>query len=415
MTMTFVCYLFLMFAVPYTSGRIEIINVDPSDLQESTETPQNVRITASCPGTYDTNKHEITSPNYPNRYSNNQNCNWLLEAPASQRIQLVVNVLALEKNSECSYDWLQAYDGFNSEAQSIGRKRCSGRAGSASIVSTSNKMYLRFKTDSSATSTGFKISYNTIDSSIRVEGSCLNTIDVNNHKLRSPNYPNRYSNNLDCTWNLHARPGQHIELGIDHMDIEKASDCRYDSLEVYDGTDSSGRSIGGKRCSGKGDYGSIVSTGNQLFLRFKTDAYTNGNGFEIWFSLTLQEQPEFTTTNYDITSYTRRNIPNYDENDYYEPYGADNESYPEAYGIPEPMPEDYVYPESYPESYGEGPVSEDSIEEWTTSQSIPLLLTTNVQQGRQPSCQDEKPWCGAADCGLEHVKRNCKKSCNICS
>ena len=35
-------------------------------------------------------------------------------------------------------------------------------------------------------------------------------------------------------------------------------------------------------------------------------------------------------------------------------------------------------------------------------------------QEYDPTCRDEKNWCRFADCALENVKRNCKKSCNVC-
>jgi hypothetical protein len=57
-----------------------------------------------------------------------------------------------------------------------------------------------------------------------------------------------------------------------------------------------------------------------------------------------------------------------------------------------------------------------------TSTSATELQTTETIQSSQAnipvrqssSCRDQKIWCNLGDCSLENVKRNCKKTCNIC-
>ena len=268
MARIFVFYLFLMTAVPFTS----CVNGE-------------VRVTASCPGTYDGKKHEITSPNYPSRYSNSEDCNWLLEAPEPQRIELKVNSLALERHGRCSYDYLIAYDGINSNVGSIGGKRCSGNSGSSTLVSSSNTMYLRFKSDSSNTYSGFSISYKAMETSngISLSGSCPNTYDIQASEITSPNYPSGYGNHEDCNWNLEAPRGKRIELKIIDVSMEPSLKCRIDSLEVFNGNredqDNSIRRVCGN------DSGVIMSTSNQVYLRFRTDDRDTDRGFKISFEM----------------------------------------------------------------------------------------------------------------------------------
>ena len=119
-------------------------------------------IISSCVGTSDFNQSLITSPNYPNGYGDNQSCWWRIWAEEGQIIELKIEEFELEYSSECTYDWLQAYDGTNSSARTLlGRKLCG-----SSTFTTPDKirtegpdLYLEFHSDISHIEKGFKISY----------------------------------------------------------------------------------------------------------------------------------------------------------------------------------------------------------------------------------------------------------------
>ena len=42
----------------------------------------------------------------------------------------------------------------------------------------------------------------------------------------------------------------------------------------------------------------------------------------------------------------------------------------------------------------------------------PKIISPTMDQSSY--CVDDKVWCQFADCSLENVKRNCKKTCNAC-
>lgn len=58
---------------------------------------------------------------------------------------------------------------------------------------------------------------------------------------------------------------------------------RYDYVEVRDGTDESGQLVG-KYC-GKIAPSPVVSSGNQLFIKFVSDYETHGAGFSIRYEI----------------------------------------------------------------------------------------------------------------------------------
>lgn len=59
--------------------------------------------------------------------------------------------------------------------------------------------------------------------------------------------------------------------------------CRYDYVEVRDGIDESGQLVG-KFC-GKIAPSPVVSSGNQLFIKFVSDYETHGAGFSIRYEI----------------------------------------------------------------------------------------------------------------------------------
>ena len=133
----------------------------------------------------------------------------------------------------------------------------------------------------------------------------------------SPNYPEKYDSNVDCTIDIEFPENERVQLHFQYFELERHSKCSYDYLEIIDPLDNYGLSTdpmtnttiypetivpedpslenitenhttinptqisnGNKKC------GSILplpftSKGNRLKLRFKTDESTTMKGFKI--------------------------------------------------------------------------------------------------------------------------------------
>ena len=63
----------------------------------------------------------------------------------------------MEAHLECAYDHLEIYDGSDARAPSLGR--FCGSKKPAPVVSSDNKMFLRFFSDNSVQKRGFEASY----------------------------------------------------------------------------------------------------------------------------------------------------------------------------------------------------------------------------------------------------------------
>ena len=101
--------------------------------------------------------------------------------------------------------------------------------------------------------------------------------------INSPNYPTSYPNNKHCSWKVTAPMKTKIKVERFNYSLESNSDCKYDSLKIYDGrSTSSGRLA---ELCGNNTYGGITSTANNLFFAFKSDTSVRRTGFQITLSI----------------------------------------------------------------------------------------------------------------------------------
>jgi hypothetical protein len=101
------------------------------------------------------------SPDYPNPYESDESCIYTIQASDTQVIKLNFIDFEIEaRYNECDYDYLEIFDGLQSNTSSLG-KYCSVEPNE--IVSSSNTLVLVFMTDASVNGRGFKANYSFID------------------------------------------------------------------------------------------------------------------------------------------------------------------------------------------------------------------------------------------------------------
>ena len=92
--------------------------------------------------------------------------------------------------------------------------------------------------------------------------------------ILSPNYPNNYTNNLQCHMNITAGTGQIVQLSFIDFLLELCLTC--DCLSIFDG-DSVSSPLVAKFCTlGPSD---VKSTGQSLYLVFTSNTAGNDKGF----------------------------------------------------------------------------------------------------------------------------------------
>ena len=107
-----------------------------------------------------------------------------------------------------------------------------------------------------------------------IEASCYNTYDSDGY-LMSPNYPQKYENDLDCRWTIKAPAEKIIALTISEFRTDTDGG---DTLKIYHGTNIHGAIVGTLT---RYDSTPLSSTGNSLYLKFSTDSTKTEKGFKI--------------------------------------------------------------------------------------------------------------------------------------
>ena len=138
------------------------------------------------------------------------------------------------------------YDGNSNKSPIIGSKICGDLSDVASdIISTSNEVFIQFKTDGSENKKGFEIEYKPNDGRylIFIKNALMNKNILWNlwlhniakdqslimffqGKIKSPGFPQNYANQMDETWLIEVHPGQQVYMKFLSFDVEKATNCQ---------------------------------------------------------------------------------------------------------------------------------------------------------------------------------------------
>ncbi|XP_020609932.1 dorsal-ventral patterning tolloid-like protein 1 [Orbicella faveolata] len=233
----------------------------------------------------------ITSPFYPRKYPNNQNCTWQITANNGSRIKLEISdtMDIFECGfGRCVCDYLEIQNGYSSDGAASGKK-CGTPIKVLTYYSTLDTLNLRFFSDGAneMQSVGFKATYTQLNFTPPV---CPNQAVplTGNGKFSSPNYPiDNYLPSKFCTWSISVSAGKRVkfaftDFALGSCSLECSSDtCTY--VEVYDGPSESSPLLA-RFCHGSAEE-EKVSSGNQMFVKFHA-GFSLGRGFEARYSET---------------------------------------------------------------------------------------------------------------------------------
>ncbi|XP_055859668.1 cubilin-like isoform X2 [Biomphalaria glabrata] len=292
----------------------EGFTLSPIDLRTCSGQQCNRTLTATS-GT-------IMSPNFPQNYPDNSYCTLTI---LSNQIGAVVKINITEYDVEgCPYDFLNIYDGNNSNASPLG-PFCTAAPGS--ITSSGGAMHLVFVSDGSETRKGFRGTY-TIENKCRVQScshscevistsprveqcvcpewsrldpnnssrcleinACNTTVTNTSGYIVSPGYPNFYPTNITCYWIINSATGAQVTFRVTDINIETSISCTYDYVRVLDGNTSGSRSIG--QYCGNNPPLDLISSGQSLYVQFRSDGSVTGRGFKAEFSISYRTIPSF--------------------------------------------------------------------------------------------------------------------------
>ncbi|XP_030748736.1 cubilin-like [Sitophilus oryzae] len=216
----------------------------------------------------------IISPHYPEPYAKNSECLWKILISLGSKIQIYFADFNLEEHSKCSIDYVELLDGGDINSKSLGRF-CTPQI--KPVVSSGNRMLVKFRSDISYEGRGFHLQYSTV---------CTNTVTGFSGVIESPNFPNEYPTNQNCEWNIIVPSNNKINITFSHFSVEQRSTaCEFDYVEVqykvseYNGGDNTFQTYG-KYCGGANP-GLIPLNSDHAKIRFVTDDLLVSNGFRL--------------------------------------------------------------------------------------------------------------------------------------
>ena len=117
----------------------------------------------------------------------------------------------------------------------------------------------------------------------------VSNVTVNKYAktLHTPNYPENYGTKQICTWHLQVPPGRRLKLEkfsyIIEDDVSCIGNCCYDYVSIHDGRNENKNNIA--TLCGNGEQQKIISSGNNLFLKFESDSAKTKSGFQIHYEI----------------------------------------------------------------------------------------------------------------------------------
>ncbi|CAG12911.1 unnamed protein product, partial [Tetraodon nigroviridis] len=213
---------------------------------------------APCGGNVTGSSGFILSPNYPHPYPHSKDCDWLISVHSDYVISLAFISFSIEPN----YDFLYIYDGSDSSTHLIGSFQDSKLP--EKIESTSNFMYLAFRSDGSVSYTGFHLEY---------KAPCGGHFTGSEGTVLSPNYPHNYTRGQSCSYDI-VVPGDFVLFGQFVVFQTLTSDM----VDIYDGSSSDSALLTSIYGSHSGET-LPLSSGNKVMLKFTANGTGTAKGF----------------------------------------------------------------------------------------------------------------------------------------
>ncbi|XP_017142281.1 dorsal-ventral patterning protein tolloid isoform X1 [Drosophila miranda] len=95
-------------------------------------------------------------------YDDNMDCEWTIETPPNSNVQLIFLTFDIESSENCTYDYVQVFSNMEDTSGPMYGQYC-GSVLPQDIISMTNSLLVRFKTDSSVPMKGFSASYVAVD------------------------------------------------------------------------------------------------------------------------------------------------------------------------------------------------------------------------------------------------------------
>lgn len=209
----------------------------------------------------------LTSPGYPNHYPGGLECLYIIEAQPGRIVTLEIDDFELGIDR----DYVLIRDGSTPSSPILTRLTGSAEDNQRVVMSTSNNLYLYFKTSLGDSKRGFNIKYSQ---------GCKATIIAANGTLTSPAFGlANYPSNQECIFKVKNPKRGPISLKFDDFSIHKS-----DVVQVFDGSSTSGLRLHSDNGFVTRPKITLTASSGEMLIRFVSDALHNGKGWQATFS-----------------------------------------------------------------------------------------------------------------------------------
>ncbi|KAH8397987.1 hypothetical protein KR222_008302, partial [Zaprionus bogoriensis] len=209
-------------------------------------------------------------------YEHNAQCAWVIRTNESLVLNVTFHSFQLENSLDCRFDWLQINDGRSAAAQIIGRYCGTRLPHGGSLISSSNQLYLWFRSDNSSAHEGFDLTWQSM------QPQCGGRFEFETHgTIASPGSPGNYPRNRDCSWHLVAPNDKRIKLTFFSLQLEHHDSCNFDFVSITDVI--SGQELY-KFCSSEQPAPLLLPT-HEAIVRFHSDETDSDLGFQLHYAV----------------------------------------------------------------------------------------------------------------------------------
>ncbi|KAG0445664.1 hypothetical protein HPB47_028255, partial [Ixodes persulcatus] len=224
-----------------------------------------------CGGHWTSLRGELSSPRYPEPYPARRLCNYTIELPPGNLVQLDWQHMDIENDGHCAYDYVEVWEPWRNGSERRRGRYC-GSVPPDPVTSAYNRLSLRFHSDHSVQHRGFLANYSALDIGERESNDSVEptpprqkAIRMRHHSLidrggtslplvpgrlwRSASEPGRlqspasesaqsgYRHESHCRWLLQAPAGYTVRLSFSQFALEESTNCSYDYVEIHDSSD----------------------------------------------------------------------------------------------------------------------------------------------------------------------------------
>ncbi|CAD5225836.1 unnamed protein product [Bursaphelenchus xylophilus] len=206
---------------------------------------------------------------------------WRIISSEGQNIRINLTLSKIFSNSteDCDHnttELLRIRDG-GSLKSSVVKEYCNSK-GDVTFTSYNSKMILELR--SQKTPGKVLIGKFTVDCGGLIEGS--------RGLLESPNWPNPYSEGLNCLWVIRVPAGYRVAVRFSYFQLESQKDCLYDRLDIYE-THLNKTEVLATLCGTSFPDTIATKNSNEVIIKFSSDQSIQKNGFQLEYLKEIDE------------------------------------------------------------------------------------------------------------------------------